>query len=101
MPDDERCPAAHAEDPTSCTGPHHAVRIVDAQGTETWGCEHHAARLLASLDGGKVFPGEVDGAATRVAAAADTTRPFPWLTNAPRTEPSQRSHAENRARRDT
>ncbi|WP_327173536.1 hypothetical protein OG471_41085 [Streptomyces sp. NBC_01336] len=38
------------------------------------------------------------GAATRVLAAADTIRPFCWYENAPRTEPGQLSHAENRDR---
>ncbi|MFC4497882.1 hypothetical protein ACFPA8_27500 [Streptomyces ovatisporus] len=94
--DTDRCEAAHPEDPTACVGDHHAVRILDAQNYEAWGCEHHATRLLASLDGAKVFPGNVGGAAIRVSAAADWTRPFPWLTNAPRTEASQLSHKEGR-----
>lgn len=94
---DARCPAAHPEDPTPCQGDQHAVRILDAQDYEAEGCEHHGARLLASLEGGRVFPGNVSGAATRVLAAADTIRPFCWHEGAPRTEPSQRSHAENRA----
>ncbi|CAM5412996.1 hypothetical protein SHIRM173S_10609 [Streptomyces hirsutus] len=63
------------------------------------GCEHHAARLLASLAGGRVYPlPDAPGqAAIRVFTAADTTRPFCWL-DGPRTEPSQLSHAENRNR---
>ncbi|MDC2952537.1 hypothetical protein [Streptomyces heilongjiangensis] len=63
------------------------------------GCEHHAARLLASLDRGRVYPlpDAPPGAAIRVFNAADSIRPFCWL-DGPRTEPSQRSHAENRAR---
>lgn len=98
MPDDpDRCTAAHPEDPTACTGPRDAVHIVDAQDYEAWACEHHGARLLASLDGGRVFPGSVGGAATRVALAADAIRPFPWYEDAPRTLPSQLSRAENRA----
>ncbi|MFF9787148.1 hypothetical protein [Streptomyces nigrescens] len=101
MPDDERCPAAHHDDPTPCVGDHDAVLIVDQDDTVTEGCEHHGARLLASLEGGRVLQGSVPGASVRVHRAADGIRPFPWLTNAPRTEPSQRSHAENRDRRDT
>ncbi|MFB7222431.1 hypothetical protein [Streptomyces sp. NPDC056227] len=53
--------------------------------------------MLASIDGARVEPGSVVGAATRAAAAADTIRPFCWHENAPRTEPGQLSHAENRS----
>ncbi|MEU0836069.1 hypothetical protein [Streptomyces sp. NPDC005969] len=96
MPDD-RCPAAHADDPTPCDGPGDAVTILDGNGGAAVGCEHHGARMLASIDGARVEPGSVVGAATRAAAAADTIRPFCWYEGAPRTEPSQLSHAENRA----
>lgn len=94
-----RCPAAHPEDPTPCGGPI-AVTILDSSNAGADGCEHHATRLLASLDGGRVYglPDAPAGAAIRVFKGADTTRPFPWLTDAPRTEPSQLSDAENRAR---
>ncbi|WP_406740746.1 hypothetical protein [Streptomyces atratus] len=98
MTDTNRCSAAHAEDPTPCAGPHDAVTILDGQGNAAAGCEHHGARTLASIDGARVEPGSVVGAATRAAAAADTIRPFCWYENAPRTEPSQLSLAENRAR---
>jgi hypothetical protein len=92
-----RCPAAHPEDPTSCDGPP-VVTILDAKNAGANGCEHHAARLLASLDGGRVYPlpDAPDGAAIRVFKAADGIHPFPWLEDAPRTRPEQRSHAENR-----
>lgn len=95
-----RCPAAHPDDPTPCDGPP-AVAVLDAQNASADGCEHHAARLLASLDGGRVhpLPGAPDGAAIRVFTAAEGTRPFPWLTDAPRTRPDQLSHAENRQAR--
>jgi hypothetical protein len=105
MTDTDRCTAAHPEDPTPCDdGPHDAVLIRDRQMSRARdtmtegvpGCEHHGARMLASIDGGRVHPGSVDGAATRVRAAADGIRPFCWYENAPRTEPSQHSHAENR-----
>lgn len=94
----DRCGAAHVDDPTPCAGPHDAVTILDGRGDAAAGCEHHGARMLASLDGAIVEPGSVVGAATRVLAASDTIRPFCWYENAPRTEPGQLSHAENRAR---
>ncbi|MFJ4623038.1 hypothetical protein [Streptomyces sp. NPDC088812] len=95
----ERCPAAHPEDPTGCNGPA-VVTVLDATNAGAKGCEHHAARLLASLTGGRVYPlpdapGE---AAIRVFKAADRTRPFPWLTDAPRTRDDQLSRAEVRER---
>ncbi|WP_406163932.1 hypothetical protein OG298_45155 (plasmid) [Streptomyces sp. NBC_01005] len=98
MSDTERCSAAHADDPTPCDGPGDAVTILDGNGGAAAGCEHHGARMLASIDGARVEPGSVVGAATRVLAAADTIRPFCWYENAPRTEPGQLSAAENRAR---
>lgn len=95
--DPHRCPAAHVEDPTPCVGPQDAVTILDDRGGAAPGCEHHGARMLASLDGGRVEPGSVVGAATRAFAAADTIRPFCWYETAPRTEPVQLSRAESRA----
>jgi hypothetical protein len=93
----ERCPAAHPEDPTDCTGPA-SVTVTDATNAGADGCEHHAARLLASLAGARVYalPDAPAGAAIRVFKAADSIRPFPWIDDAPRTQPSQLSHAENR-----
>ena len=95
---DGRCPAAHPQDPTPCTGPP-AVTVLDAVGAGADGCEHHGARILASLDGGRVhpLPDAPESAAIRVFKAADTTRPFCWF-DGPRSEPSQLSHAETRAR---
>ena len=74
-----RCPAAHPEDPTPCGGPV-AVTVLDAHNGGADGCEHHAARLLASLDGGRVYalPTAPDGAAIRTFKAAGDLRPFPW-----------------------
>lgn len=95
---EQRCKAAHPDDPTSCSGPA-TVTVLDARNAGADGCEHHAARLLASLEGGRVYrlPGAIaDGAAIRVFQAAADIRPFPWLEDAPRTVPSQLSHAENR-----
>ncbi|MFD3940227.1 hypothetical protein ACFWSP_35380 [Streptomyces sp. NPDC058618] len=99
--DTTRCTAAHDEDPSPCAGPQDAVTIVDKLGTAVSACESHGAVLLASLYGGRVEPGSVPDAATRVFVAADTTDPFPWLIDAPRTKPSQRSTAANRAADDT
>ncbi|WP_416972421.1 hypothetical protein [Streptomyces sp. 4F14] len=93
-----RCGAAHPEDPTPCVGPV-AVTIADAHGASVDGCEHHAARMLASLDGARVapLPDGPPGAAVRVFTAADTLRPFCWI-DGPRTLPSQLSRAEARTR---
>ncbi|UUN27832.1 hypothetical protein [Streptomyces sp. FIT100] len=95
---DPRCPAAHPDDPTPCGGPV-AVTVLDRTNAGADGCEHHAARLLASLQGGRVYalPNAPAGAAIRVFTAADTLRPFCWI-DGPRTEACQLSHAENRAR---
>ncbi|WP_329051705.1 hypothetical protein OG873_19865 [Streptomyces violaceus] len=92
-----RCPAAHFEDPTPCDGPA-VVTVLDAQLAGADGCEHHGARLLASLERGRVYalPNAPKGAAIRVHKAADGIPPFAWVEDAPRTEPSQRSHADNR-----
>ncbi|MEU5507243.1 hypothetical protein [Streptomyces fungicidicus] len=93
-----RCPSAHPDDPTLCAGPA-VVTVLDAVGAGADGCEHHAARLLASLAVGRVYPlpDAPAGAAIRVFKAADTLRPFCWM-DGPRTQPSQLSHAENRKR---
>lgn len=92
-----RCPAAHPDDPTPCTGPV-VVTVLDASNAGADGCERHGARLLASLEGGRVYalPDAPAGAAIRVFEAADGIRPFCWV-DGPRTDPSQLSRAENRA----
>lgn len=94
----DRCPATHSEDPTPCDGPP-VVTVLDAHNGGAKGCEHHGARLLASLTGGRVYalPDAPDGAATRVFKAADSIHPYSWV-DGPRTRPEQLSHAENRAR---
>ncbi|MFF4350888.1 hypothetical protein [Streptomyces sp. NPDC001530] len=91
-----RCPAAHHDDPTPCDGPA-VVTVLDAHNAGANGCEHHAARLLASLERGRVYalPGAPAGAAIRVFTAADAIRPFCWY-DGPRIDPSQLSRAENR-----
>ncbi|MDX2541957.1 hypothetical protein ACOT81_34410 [Streptomyces sp. WI04-05B] len=95
---DGRCPAAHPQDPTPCAGPP-VVNVLDAVGAGANGCEHHGARLLASLNRGRVYPlpDAPPGAAIRVFKAADTIRPFCWV-DGPRSDPSQLSRAETRAR---
>jgi hypothetical protein len=74
-----RCPAAHPDDPTPCNGPP-AVTVLDKANAGANGCEHHGARLLASLDRGRVYglPHAEPGTAIRVFKAAATIRPFAW-----------------------
>jgi hypothetical protein len=95
---DCRCTAAHPEDPTPCVGPV-VVTVLDAANAGADGCEHHGARLLASLDGGRVYalPDAPEGAAIRTFKAAASLRPFCWV-DGPRTEPSQLSAIANQAR---
>jgi hypothetical protein len=58
------------------------VTVIDAQNAGADGCEHHAARLLASLEGGKVYPlpDAPEGAAIRTFKAAATLPPYAWRT---------------------
>lgn len=94
-----RCPAAHLEDPTACVGPV-VVQVLDAQNHGANGCVRHGSRLLASLDGARVvgLPDAPAGTAVRVFKLADGIRPFPWLTEAPRTREAELSRAEVRQR---
>lgn len=96
LPEDDRCPAAHPEDPTPCDGPS-VVTVLDATNAGADGCAHHGARLLASLDGARVYglPDAAPGTAIRVFKAAAGIRPFPWV-DGPRTQPSQLSRDETR-----
>ncbi|MGW0146799.1 hypothetical protein ACWDVU_14445 [Streptomyces sp. NPDC003333] len=75
------------------------VTVLDRFNGGADGCEHHGARLLASLDGGRVYglPHAAPGTAIRVFKAAAGTRPFCWLDGS-RTEPSQLSEIARRAR---
>jgi hypothetical protein len=75
-----RCPAAHPEDPTPCGGPV-VVTIIDTQNAGADGCEHHAARMLASITGARPVakPDAPAGVAVRIFRAAHHTHPFPWL----------------------
>ncbi|MCI3240190.1 MULTISPECIES: hypothetical protein [Streptomyces] len=93
----DRCPAAHPDDLTPCVGPV-VVTVLDAVNAGADGCEHHGARLLASLHGGRVYPlpDAPSGAAIRTFKAAATLRPFCWV-DAP-CEPSQLSDIADRAR---
>ncbi|MGW5335040.1 hypothetical protein [Streptomyces bauhiniae] len=77
--DQQRCPAAHPDDPSSCGGPV-VVTVLDTLSAGLDGCEHHGARLLVSLAGGRVYalPDAPGGAAIRTFKAAATLRPFPW-----------------------
>ncbi|MFF3214029.1 NUDIX domain-containing protein [Streptomyces sp. NPDC002886] len=74
-----RCEAAHPSDPSKCGGPL-AVIVVDRLGVRVDGCEHHAARMLASLTHAHAFPlpGASEGAATRTMAAAAGLPPYVW-----------------------
>lgn len=94
-----RCPAAHPEDPTPCDGPL-VVTILDRDNAGADGCQHHGARLLASIEGARPvsLPDAPAGAAVRVHKAADGIRPFPWLTAAPRVRDEELSRAEVRER---
>ncbi|MYV42919.1 hypothetical protein GT030_29650 [Streptomyces sp. SID1328] len=86
---DARCPAAHPEDPTPCDGPP-VVTVLDAHNAGANGCEHHGARLLASLEGGRVYPlpDAPEGSAIRTFKAAADLRPFPWRGDAEQAAPS-------------
>ncbi|RMI92088.1 hypothetical protein BIU87_20730 [Streptomyces sp. ZS0098] len=77
----ERCPAAHPDDPTPCGGPV-VVTVLDRHNAGVTGCEHHGARLLASVDGARVYPlpNAPEGAATRVFKRADTLPAYVWET---------------------
>ncbi|MEU8521901.1 hypothetical protein [Streptomyces sp. NBC_01216] len=77
-----RCPAAHPEDATPCGGPV-VVTVIDAQNAGADGCEHHAARMLASISGAHPVakPDAPAGVAARVFRTAHHTHPFPWRGN--------------------
>ncbi|MEU3546305.1 hypothetical protein [Streptomyces longwoodensis] len=79
VPLENRCPAAHPEDPTSCVGPV-VVTVLDGDNAGADGCELHAVRLLASLIGGRPVakPDAPEGIALRIFHEASRTRPFAW-----------------------
>jgi len=74
-----RCPSAHPDDPTPCSGPV-VVTVLDAGNAGLDGCEHHAARLLATLHCGRPVakPDAPCGVALDVFRAAGYIRPYPW-----------------------
>ncbi len=74
-----RCPAAHPEDSTPCGGPV-VVTVVDAENAGADGCEHHAARMLASISGARPVakPDAPAGMAARIFRTAQHKHPFPW-----------------------
>ena len=90
-----RCAAAHRQDPTPCEGPGDAVLIRDAamgrrrsddDERGVLGCVHHGARMLASLEGGLVYPGPSNdssgprgGAAVEAFNRAQDLKPFAWM----------------------
>lgn len=71
-----RCEAAHKDDLRPCHGRPDDVVVVDAAGARARGCVRHATALLASLDGARVLPGSLPGAATEVHRLAQRRRPF-------------------------
>jgi hypothetical protein len=75
-----RCPAAHPEDPTPCGGPV-VVTVIDKDNAGADGCEHHAARMLASITGARPVakPDAPAGVEVRIFRAAHHMHPFPWL----------------------
>lgn len=79
MTETGRCPAAHPTDPDACKGPV-AVTVVDKSGAGMDGCEHHAARMLASMAGARVYalPDAPEGAAIRTFKAAGDLPPYSW-----------------------
>lgn len=82
--DTGRCPAAHPADPSACSGPV-AVTVVDGSGAGLDGCESHAALMLASLTGARVYalPEAPAGAAGRTFKAAASLRPYAWRPTLP------------------
>jgi hypothetical protein len=78
--EDGRCAAAHSADPDPCIGPV-VVMVTDQEKNGAHACEHHGARILASLDHGSVYglPGAPMGTAVRVFKAAREIEPFCWL----------------------
>ncbi|MQS99032.1 hypothetical protein FF041_02100 [Streptomyces jumonjinensis] len=77
-----RCAAAHADDPTRCEGAGDAVLVRDRYTAVggVLGCVHHGARMLASIEGGRVYPGHAPGsAAIAVWTRAQSIRPFAWV----------------------
>jgi len=79
---DAPCAAAHPDDSSACDGLPDAVRVVDRTGAATLGCIHHAAMMLASIIGARVYPGSVDGAAIAAFNRAAGMTPFAFHRSA-------------------
>lgn len=73
---ESRCSAALPDDPRPCDG-RPAVTVLDTANTGADGCEAHATRLLAVLDGARpvALPDAPAEAALRVFRAAGAERP--------------------------
>ncbi|WP_107421334.1 hypothetical protein [Streptomyces nanshensis] len=56
------------------------MTVLDRDNAGAEGCEHHAARLLATVAGGRVYglPHDTGGAAVLVFRAAGGLGPWPW-----------------------
>lgn len=59
------------------------MRVVTQDRAKDFGCVHHAARLLASLAGSRVYPGPgaPETAAIEAFNRAQTIEPFAWTRN--------------------
>jgi hypothetical protein len=80
----ERCPAALVADSRPCEGEPDEVRVIDRTGHGTSACLLHGAVLLASLEGGRVFPGYGGHAsAIDVRCRAREMRPFDGVWTGP------------------
>lgn len=80
----ERCPAALTAEPRPCEGEPDEVRVSDQTGQGASACLLHGAVLLASLTGGRVFPGHSGHAsAIDVGCRAREMRPFDGVWTGP------------------
>jgi hypothetical protein len=76
-----RCAAAHQEDRSSCSGAAEAVVVVFASDERVSGCVRHGAAMLASIIGGRVYPGPaaVGGEAIEAFNLAQGQAPFEFM----------------------
>jgi hypothetical protein len=96
---DGRCAAAHADDHRPCDGLADAIQVVDRTGSSVAACLLHGAVLLASLDGGRVYPlNGPDGSAIAAYTRARSLRPFDFLTMSNRRRPPDRTSSAPTAR---
>jgi hypothetical protein len=52
------------------------VLVIDRTGDRVFGCVHHASVLLASVEGARVYPVSLDGAAIDTYRRAQQRAPF-------------------------